>query len=451
MQLNRFLIFSTVLMFGLLSCTNTVSEQVNSNEDAAITNETQDNIGADAVTAPDLVQADVERDLSPPAAAADLAALAAGNTAFAAEFYRELTAVSQNNLIFSPFSISLAFSMVYGGSAGETEVQMRDAFLYLPQESHHTAFNALEQQLTGLGGGNGSQNGDPLQLTIANSVWGQEGLPFEEAYLTLLAAQYGSGVHSVDFATQSAEVAEMVNQWVAEQTNDKIDQLVAPDGLSPQTRLLLANAIYFNGSWETAFSPNATTEAPFTLLAGETVTVPMMSDDALRTSYMETDTYQAIQLPYVGNEAYMLIILPCADCFAQVEAMLSEPLLADTVAQMETFDVTFQMPRFAIESNLNLIEQLKQMGLAAPFDGATADFSGIVADSDFAIGQAVHQATIEVDEEGTEAAAATAVMLTESGMEPAEMLVNRPFIFTIMDRETASVLFMGRVLDPSQQ
>ncbi len=393
-----------------------------------------------------LVRAEVPR-AEPATAGDDLATLVDGNTAFAFELYRRAVDGNTENLIFSPYSISLAFSMPYAGARGETERQMAATLRYLPQDRHHAAFNALDQYLASLSEqpDPGGAEGDAFRLNIANAVWGQQGFPFEAAYLDTLARFYGAGLRAIDFANQPQQATDTINRWVAEQTAERITDLLPPGMIRPNTRLVLVNAIYFNASWLFPFNESMTEDGTFTRLDGSTVTTPLMRGSP-RVAYAESDAWQAVSLPYVGRAVEMLVILPREGQFAAVESSLSADMLADLRAQLGERDVTLTLPRWEFDSNLDLKELLQQMGMTAPFNDA--DFSGI-SERGLWIDAALHRGTITVDEEGTEAAAATAIVMAESAMMPAELRADRPFIYAIVERETGSILFLGRVMDPA--
>jgi serpin B len=399
------------------------------------------------------VRADVARVAAPDASQGQVGELVQGLNGFALEMYRRAAQASDANLVFSPYSIALAFSMVYGGARGETQAQMADVLRFLPQAAQHPAFNALDQYLAGLGASEQSSDDgqrDPFQLNIANAVWGQAGYPFRQEYLELLAAQYGAGLRAVDFTADTAAIIERINAWVAEQTNDRIEEIVPPAGVvTPDTRLVLANAIYFNASWLFPFDEAATADGRFTRLDGGQVTVPLMHQDTVRAPYAAGQGYQAIFLPYKGHDVEMLVLLPQREAFEAVEAQLSADFVTRLRDTAEQRDVTLTLPKFDLETDLPLKKLLMDMGMTAPFDPGTADFSGMVEGGGLSISAALHQANITVDETGTEAAAATVVAMDLSLVERAEMSVDHPFIFAIVERETGTILFLGRLLDPA--
>ena len=250
--------------------------------------------------AADEIRSEKER-AAPAAGKADLAALAGGNSAFAFDLYRALRG-REGNMFYSPHSISLALAMTHAGARGETERQMADALRFsLPRDRIHPAFNALDQELASRGEGVQEEDGGGFRLNIVNAVWGQREHPFREPFLDVLAESYGAGVRLVDFRGMPEESRLAINDWVAENTEDRIRDLIPPDVITPLTRMVLTNAIYFNASWTYPFHEADTRQRPFHLLDGSSVEAPMM-----RTSedfgYAAGDGYQAVDLPYAGNE-----------------------------------------------------------------------------------------------------------------------------------------------------
>jgi serpin B len=408
----------------------------------------------------EVVEARLERSLNPDASPEALAAISQSNTEFAFDLYHQTAADHTDNVIFSPYSISLAFAMVYAGARGETETQIAEVLHYsLPQDQLHPAYNALDLQLVGTGEAptpapEGEETGD-LILRIANAIWGQEGLAFNQAFLDTLGVNYGAGLRLMDFVGAPNESREEINQWVEDQTEERIKDLI-PDGvITPDTRLVLTNAIYFYGGWTSVFYPEATQDAPFTTLAGDQVTVPLMSQGGLNARYASGDGYQVLELPYgVNQDAAMLIILPDAARFSEFEASVDAAQFNTIRESMQYKSVNVWLPKWDFESEFSLKDTLIAMGMQAPFgEGAPADFSGITDEIDLVLSDVIHKANITVDEEGTEAAAATAIIMAESAAmepeDPVEFRADHPFIFAIYDTDTGTLLFLGRVTDPS--
>ena len=394
-----------------------------------------------------LVKAETGRVQSPDVTDGQISDLVRGNNEFAFEMYREQGG-SGKNLVFSLYSISLAFSMAYAGARGETETQMAQTLGYLPQETQHPAFNALDRRVSQPASADGD-SGTPFQLNVANAVWEQMGYPLEGSYLDTLARHYGAGLQTVDFR-QTAAATEEINDWVSGETEGRTEDLLPSETIDPETRMVLTNAIYFKGSWASKFEESRTEDGPFTLPGGEEVTVPMMRQ-AGRLPYVEGDGYQAVQLPYDGYDADMLIVLPDEGGFGQVEERLGADLLEELDARLSDHRVTLTMPRFDFEEKLKLVDLMEGLGLRLPFDPYGADFSGVTRKERLFVYDALHKATITVDERGTEAAAATTIleMPVSSVGPPVTMTLDRPFIFVIRDMETGTVLFLGRVTDPS--
>jgi serpin B len=397
----------------------------------------------------ELASSQVERQADPPVEDQQLQSLVQGNTAFALHLYQALRASQEgdSNLFTSPYSISAALAMTYAGARGETEAQMADTLHFtLSQDELHPAFNALDQQLSSLG--EGSEEGDNFKLNIANSLWGQKGYTFLPEFLDLLARSYGAGLRLLDFSDPE-KASQIINGWVEEQTEDKIKDLVPAQALSPATRLVLANAIYFNALWQHPFQEGATQEGPFTLIDGSQVSVPMMSQSE-SFIYAQGDGYQAIELPYRSSSASMVILLPDAKSFREFEDTLEADRLGEILDGMTFTGVSLSMPKFEYESKFQLAKTLSEMGMPAAF-GPQADFSGMDGQGGLFIGSVIHQAFVSVDEEGTEAAAATAVVMLESAapMPEVEMTIDHPFIFLIRDRDSGAILFLGRVMNPT--
>jgi serpin B len=397
------------------------------------------------------VASEKERVTSPDVPGADLSELVKGNSAFAFDLYRFLVEQQEDdNLFYSPYSISLALAMTYAGARGETQEQMADALHFvLPLDDLHPAFNALDQELAQRGEGAEGKGEEGFQLNIANAIWGQKDYTFVEAFLDILAMNYGAGLRVLDFAGAPDESRVTINEWISEQTEGKIENLIPQGLIGPLTRLVLTNAIYFNAAWANPFEEEATRDGPFALLDGSEVTVPMMRQTE-SFGYTEGDDYQAVELPYDGREMSMVILLPDRDSFEAFEDSLDVEQVQAIVENLEYGQVTLTMPRFEFDSGFSLKDALMELGMPAAFS-AEADFSGMTGDRALSIADVIHKAFVSVDEEGTEAAAATAVVMVESAMpaQPVEVTIDHPFIFLIRDIETGAVLFVGRVVDPS--
>lgn len=396
----------------------------------------------------ELIRSEIPRVELPDVAEEQVGQLVAGNNAFAFDLYHTITAKDRQNLIFSPYSIWVAFSMVYAGAQGETEAQMTQVLHFLTQDTQHPVLNAIDQRLLALKNAKSEEEESlPFQLNIANSVWGQQGYAFKKAYLDILATQYGAGLRAVDFQESPDEAQQAINAWVSKETGEHIKEIVTPGSLNSTTRLVLANAIYFMAGWAYPFDQADTTDAAFILLDGSRVTTPQMRAQ-IRLDYMQGDGFQAVRLPYVDQSVDMWVVLPNQGQFEVVQKQLSVDLLGMVQKQAETSEVSLTLPRFDYESDLSLPEPLQRMGLTDAFCPGT-DFNGIVEGGGLCIGEALHRATITVDENGTEAAAATMVMMEVSIVQQVEMTIDRPFLFAILMRETGLILFLGQVLNPA--
>jgi len=341
-----------------------------------------------------------------------------------------------------------ALAMTYAGARGVTAEEMA-AVLHvdLDDPAFHAAMNALDLALESRSFKSGD---DRVQLSIANSLWGQDGLAFEQPFLDTLAEDYGTGMRLVDFKAAAEKARVQINDWVASQTNDKITDLIPAGVLNDLTRLVLVNAVYLDATWALQFDPNDTSDGSFTTLAGTQVTVPMMRQTS-SFSYAKGDGWQAVQLPYSGNKLAMLLIVPDQGRFTDVEQELGSGLLSEAVAGLSPASVALTVPKFTFRTQAQLGSALKTLGMPTAFDPNSADFSGMTTEEQLLIDEVIHEAYIAVDEEGTEAAAATAVVMraTSAPMVDVTFEIDRPFIFALRDTETGALLFLGRVTDPS--
>jgi len=366
--------------------------------------------------------------------------LVEGNARFALDLYRALRE-EDGNLFFSPYSISLALAMTYSGARGETENQMANTLRFtLPQSVLHPAFHGLDTNLM-----QRASDLEGVKLSVASALWGQIGYPFLSDFRDTLVESYDAPLRLTDFANASEEARTEINDWVSNATNGKIRELMKAGTITPLTRLVLANAITFKGTWKLQFDPLKTESAPFYRLDGSKVAVPMMRKQE-RFPYTERRDFQAIELPYAGDALSMVILLPEEGMFEAFEADLGVERLDAILAQLYSQKVQLAMPRFELTSEFSLADTLTWLGMPDAFTG-TADFSGMDGTRDLFIGHVAHKVYVSVNEEGTEAAAATGVSMTLS--LPLMMVVDHPFIFLIRDIETGTILFMGRVMDPS--
>jgi serpin B len=395
--------------------------------------------------------ADVERVAAAPG---DAAPAVRSLGALGADLYAALAEGNEDNLVFSPASILLALAMARVGASGTTASEM-DAVLHLdaPEGIHH-ALNGLTRALAARSG-TVDVNGEPVEveLSVANAVWAQATLSWQEAFLDVLAREYGAGVRLADFVADPEAARVAVNAWVEDETRGRIPELIASGMVDVLTRMILVNAIYLKAPWAIPFEPDATRPAPFTLLDGSTVEVPFMvrSDDAM--AYAEGDGWQAVELPYAGHALAMLVLLPGEGALATVESALGGDLIDRAAGALAQTDVVLELPKWDIETRVELSSILAALGMPTAFTDE-ADFTGMTTDEPLQIGFVIHQANITVDEAGTEAAAATAVGIETTAApaeepEPIVLTVDRPFLYALRDRETGGVLFLGRVTSPA--
>jgi len=369
--------------------------------------------------------------------------------AFAFDLYGHVRGEG-GNLFFSPYSISSALAMTWAGARGQTAAEMAKT-LALPQgaatqpERVHAAFAALMKSLN-----------DPkaaYELTVANALWGQKGYAFQASFLDLLDAHYGAGLREVDFARDAEGARQTINRWVEKETRDKIKDLIPAGALPPLTRLVLTNAIYFKGTWRYPFGKDDTKDEPF-FAPGGTVQVPMMRDTK-HFQYTDAKTHHVLELPYKGGDLAMVLLVPKAkDGLPAVEKALAAEALAAWIGNLKHERVRVRLPRFKLTWRCMMAKVLSKMGMPRAFDPEQAEFQGINGGREpLWIGEVIHKAFVDVNEEGTEAAAATAVVMLGSAAPakgPIEVRCDRPFVFLIRDTRSGAILFLGRVVNPKE-
>ena len=384
-----------------------------------------------------------KHQVDPPASAAnDVGSLAAGNTAFALDLFRAIRSDGAN-AVYSPYSISMALAMTYAGARGQTEREMATVLHFtLPPERLHPAFNELGRSLNSAS----SSEKDGFQLTTANSLWGQRDATFVPAFLQLLVEQYGSPLREVDFVKATEESRQLINQWVEEQTQNKIKDLLPEGSLDSSTRLVLANAIYFKAKWASPFEHDSTQPGTFHAPTGD-VTAQMMHQ-AASLGYAKTGGFEAVELPYKGDRFSMVALLP-EGSLADAVKNLTPDSLAGILRSLTPTRLELEMPKWTYNSGFQLKDALTKLGMGHAFENA--DFSGMSEKEQLAISDVYHKAFVAVDEEGTEAAAATGVVMraTAAAPPPQQLVLDRPFVYLIYDRDTTSVLFLGQVVDPT--
>lgn len=366
------------------------------------------------------------------------------NLSFALKLFRQLQP-GAGNLFFSPHSISVALAMTYAGARRRTAEQMAAALGFgLPPEQLFPAFAGLKAHLASL-------QGEDLRLSEANSLWSHHDYPLKADFLESLERHFGVSVTPVDYVNQAEAARLRINAWVEERTENKIIELIKPGVLDALTRLVLVNAIYFKGAWLAPFDPVRTRQQPFWLSADEQQPVPMMGRSG-SYPYAHVGGAQLLELPYLGDQLAMLVILPDEkDGLLELQARLSQTNLENWLGRMRRTEVALSLPRFKLTCGFRLDAVLKKLGMSDAFDPLKADFSGMTADPlGLFISAAIHQAFIEVNEEGSEAAAATAVVMSLRAMPqpPVPFKADHPFIFMIRERESGAILFLGQVLDP---
>jgi serpin B len=396
-----------------------------------------------------VIKSDKQRITSPDVSSADEALLVEGNSTFAFDLYQALRK-EDGNVFYSPHSISLALAMTYAGARGETARQMADTLHFnLSQDNLHPAFNNMAIELDKRGEGAEGKDGEGFRLNIVNAIWGQKDYSFLPTFLDVLAENYGAGLRILDFINETEKSRVTINDWVSDETEERIKDLIPQGVIDTMTRLVLTNAIYFNAAWQLPFNEDMTSEGPFYTLDGGQVTVPMMKQTE-SFGYTEGEGYQAVELRYDGGELSMVILLPVAGQFEDFEEGLQAERVNGIIKDLKNTEVSLTMPRFEFDSEFKMKATLAAMGMPIAFS-SNADFSGMTGAPDLFIDEVIHKAFVSVDEAGTEAAAATAVImkLTAAPLEPpVEVTIDHPFIFLIRDIETGAILFIGRVLNP---
>jgi serpin B len=387
--------------------------------------------------------------IAPPTSnTADQAEAVNGSNAFAVDLYAQLR-TQPGNLFFSPESISTAFGMAYAGANGQTATEMQHVFHFtLPPDRLHPAMGALLAQM------NGQHEG--YELHVADALWAQQNASFLPDYLNLVQTDYGAGFRTVDFKTSPDAVRATINQWIADQTNGKIQGLLGPGSVTAATRLVLTNAIYFKGTWRDQFDPTDSEDKEFHLTAKQSIKTQMMNRSG-GYGYYDGGSFQELELPYRG-ELSMVVLLP-----REIGGMpaLEKSFTAENASKWikklaPAEKVILTLPRFTMTQQFELSGTLAKMGMPQAFSSA-ADFSGMTGKPDFAISAAIHKAYIDVNEQGTEAAAATAITMVATAMQrrepeppPIVFDADHPFLFLIRDTNSGAFLFLGRVTDPTK-
>ncbi|MBI2807208.1 MAG: serpin family protein [Planctomycetes bacterium] len=373
----------------------------------------------------------------------DVKTLVDGNTDFGLTLYQRL-AQKDGNLFLSPYSISNAFGMCYAGAKGNTADEMKTTLRFnLGEDRLHPAFAKLIGALDGEG------KKRPFQLTVANRLWGQKDYGFLPAFTKVGSDHYGAGLEEVDYAGAPEAARLKINGWVEQKTKDKIKDLIPKGVLDNMTRLVLTNAIYFKAAWVNPFEPSQTKPGSFSLADGKSAKVPMMHSNN-RGRYADLGTFSMVQIPYVGYQQSMLVLLPKKkDGLADVEKKLTAANLNAWTKKLSTHIVDLKLPKFKVTAEFKLNDVLKEMGMKDAFIFGKADFSGMATREKLYITAVLHKAFVDVNEAGTEAAASTAIEVGTRSLPPrATFHADRPFLFVIQDYRTGSILFVGRVANP---
>jgi serpin B len=383
------------------------------------------------------------------ATSADVPKVVTSNNEFAVDLYGQLR-THEGSLCFSPYSISTALAMTYGGARGKTAEQMARTLRFVLQADQlHPAFAALE---TGL---NAVQQKGKVQLAVANSLWPQQGFAFLPDYLALCRNYYGTSITPVDYLKDAETARKTINGWVEAKTDRKIVELLKPGMVDSATRLALVDAIYFKGKWARQFDSKLTSEQPFHLSAEKQVDARLMRQTG-DFKYAEFPDLQVLELSYAGDDLSMIVLLPReVDGLDHLDRELTAQNLASWTAKLRNQKVEVFLPEFKITCEFSLKQTLTTLGMPDAFNPSLADFSGMDGKKDLFIGKVIHKAFVDVNEEGTEAAAATAVLMQFRGMPthatPVPVIrADHPFPFLIRDNRDGSILFMGRVTDPIQ-
>ena len=381
---------------------------------------------------------------TPMSCKAELKNIVNSNNSFALKLYTEISTKRKENVFISPFNVTQALALAFAGARGKTESEMLTALnFYLPQKNFHRDLSCLIRTLK-------KANRDSSTLRIATALWLQRNFEILKTYASLVENFYGNILFQVDFSSSPEKAREMINKWVEKQTAGKIKELLTKGDVSYLTRLIITTAIYFRGLWKLKFDRNNTKEDKFFIAAEKTIRVPMMYQKN-KFGYFENKKVQCLELPYSGDELSMIILLPRQiNGILSIEKDLSLDSLNKWIVNIHKRKVKVYIPRFEMEERYELVPVLSDMGMITAFK-KEADFSGITGKRDLYISNVIHQAFIKVDEEGTEATAATGVSFKATSMVPGKIPVfkaDHPFIFFILHRKTGAILFIGRIHSP---
>ena len=389
------------------------------------------------------LESNLTRNLTPEVSHDELLTLADSNNQFAFTLFDKLYDNETGNIFFSPYSITEALAVVYAGANGDTKTEMASVlnFDINQEEQLHNRFNGLDLHL--------NQNDENYTFEVANAMWPQKDFPVLDSYLNTIKVNYGANVKTLDYVNQTEASRIAINNWVEEKTHERIKDIIPKGEIDETTLLVLTNAVYFKGRWQSEFYEDDTKNATFTAEDGSTHEIAFMNQRELYYQYFKTDNYQAINVPYQKNRSSMLIILPDEGAFSNAINNI-ERIYRQTQENMTSKNIALKMPKFEFHTPLyNIKEYLKMLGMNQPFL-ASADFSNL-SNTTLKIDAVLHKAFIKVDEKGTEATAAT-VVIDANVTKPPEPIVfniNRPFIFFIKDTLSGQILFMGVMRTPA--
>lgn len=365
------------------------------------------------------------------------------NNQFAIDFYKQIAIEEKGNIFFSPFSLSAAMGMTYAGAKGVSSEQIGKVFHFnANDDKFHTQLGNTIKQI--------NSKATTIQLKVVNTLWAEKTYPFNKAYNKLMTTAYSATIKQMDFINNFEQSRLAINDNIFKATNEKIKDLLPPNSLNTLTRLVLTNAIYFKGDWKTMFKKELTSDRDFFLTPQKSIKCKMMSVKS-NFNYYEDSKIHALELPYVGENFSMVIILPQSNIpLEEVTNFLSNDIIADIIREFNKQEVTISIPQFKLSNGYQLKTLLSKMGMPQPFTD-DADFTGMTTSNKLKISDVFHKAFIEVNEQGTEAAAATAVVVaTKSVHFVKSFIANRPFLFLIREKSTGTILFMGRVVDPTK-
>jgi len=448
------IIFILIVILGVSAC---VPYSLNSPEPVKTIDPTLPNVEPTAFPAPpsEGIQSISSSKVRQPVDSkpVEFSTIASQMNAFGMDLYQQLSEQQSGNLFFSPYSISLALSMTLAGAQGQTEKEMADVLHYnLPQNTIHPQINGLDQSLYVVPEWLKDQE-TSFQLNVANALWGQSDYPFKTSFLDNLAEYYGAGMNLEDFKTSSELARQSINNWVAQQTENKIKDLIPEGALNEMTRLVLTNAIYFNANWQEEFNKDLTASEDFVVDEKTTVAAEMMQLEH-RFGYLKTEDIQMVEIPYLNSRYSMVLAMPISSDLKLFAQNTSLEQITQSIREFKNGPAVLKIPKFKFETSFSVSTTLQALGMVTPFAPESADFSGMFepgADPLF-ISNVIHKAFVAVDEKGTEAAAATAVLMEATSAqieeEPVLLTFDHPFLFIIRDNESGLILFMGNMTNP---